>query len=92
MFDEDINLEINPESALKQQLLLQLHFKQDRLLVLSTVGGHGRLPKKTNLSQENAFSSKWLQNISRTLLLLIFKLSYIVFCWQFRESETLIMK
>lgn len=58
MFDENINLEINPVSALQQRLLLQLHFKQDRLLVLSTVGGRGRLPKKTSLFQENAFSSK----------------------------------
>lgn len=51
VFDENINLEINPVSALKQWLLLHLHLKQDRLLVLSTVGGHGRLPKKTNLFQ-----------------------------------------
>lgn len=58
MFDENINLEINPVSARQQRLLLQLHFKQDGLLVLSTVGGRGRLPKTTSLSQQNAFSSK----------------------------------
>ena len=46
VFDENINLEINPVSALKQRLLPQLHFKQDWLLVVSTVGRHGRLPKK----------------------------------------------
>ena len=51
VFDENINLEINPVSALKQRLLPQLHFKQDWLLVVSTVGRHGRLPKKTNLLQ-----------------------------------------
>lgn len=74
VFDENINLEINPVSAPGPRLLPQLHSRQDRLLVLSTVGGRGRLPKKTNLFHENAFRSKSSQNLSCTVLLLIFKL------------------